>query len=470
LVSTVLISACGPGEPADPFGHQKLKRELGDATPDGSGVEVHLVEARQDITEVVDGVEKKIGTAFAPNPVLDEFIDKNIRFVPEFSRLYSGHANSVGGKFFGHNASMAPGIEDIEAWESMAWMDSVLNTGRRVLPTAQSARVANHSWVANAEHPELPGTRNVEILRRLDWMIETDEFIQVVGFNGSADSPLLASAWNAITVSQIDGARASGAAPVGHDDYRPGRFRPDVVVEEASPSSAAARVSSAAALLVDAGRVNGGPPQESSLGRMVNRAGVTIRTAERSEVVRAALMAGANRVSIDGNPPGAAAGLDERFGAGRLDVFDSYRIIAGGEHDSVEDTDGSKGDMPDHGFDYDGAFGGAHGSNSSATYSFVGRDESIDFTAALVWNAQVPTGRGLLFNQPARVVGLILSLYDMSATDGGELIVRSNMSPDNRQFIRHRLEAQSRYELRVEVAPAQALFAWDYALAWSATP
>ncbi|MBT8442650.1 MAG: hypothetical protein KJO76_09720, partial [Gammaproteobacteria bacterium] len=238
IAALAFVAACAPQEPIDPFGYEKLKRELGEAIPDGSGVEVQLVEARSDVTKMVDGIETKIGTAFAPNPVLDDFFDKDIRVVPDSSRLFSGHANGVGRKFFGRNASMAPAIDDIEAWESMTWLDSVLNIGRRLLPAAQSARIANHSWVGNAEHPELPGTRNVEALRRLDWLAATDEFVQVVGFNGNGDSPLFASAWNAIVVSHSAGAYAAGSAPVGHADYPPGRIRPDIVVEESNPSSA----------------------------------------------------------------------------------------------------------------------------------------------------------------------------------------------------------------------------------------
>lgn len=464
--SIALIVACTPQEPDDPFGYEKLKRALGESIPDGSGVEVQLVEARSDVTEMVDGVEEKIGTAFAPNPVLDDFIDKDIRIVSDFSRLYSGHANGVGRKFFGHETSMAPAIEDIEVWESMAWLDSVLNMGRRLLPNAQSARIANHSWVANAEHPELPGTRNVEVLRRLDWLIATDDFIQVAGFNGSGDSPLFASAWNAIVVSHIDGAFAAGSAPVGHADYPPGRNRPDIVVEETNPSSAAARVSSAAALLVHFARTNAPPLSETVDRPAVNRAGVRVSPAENSEVIRAALMAGATPVLTEGEVVAESPGLHPQFGAGRLDVFNSYHVIAGGESDSREDRGGEEMLISNAGFDYDGAFGGSAGRNATATYAIAGRDEPVGLTAALIWNARVQTGRRLVFDREAQIFGIGLYLYDMSKSDGGELVASSETWPDNRQFIRHSLAANRDYELRVVAVSGEAAFNWDYGLAW----
>jgi len=58
------------------------------------------------------------------------------------------------------------------------------------------------------------------VLRRLDWVVETDEFIHVFGMNnGKSNSPLLGSSYNAIAVGRTDGSHAQGvvttsAAPV----------------------------------------------------------------------------------------------------------------------------------------------------------------------------------------------------------------------------------------------------------------
>ena len=73
----------------------------------------------------------------------------------------------------------------------------------------------------------MPARRSVEILRRLDWLIESDEFIQVVGFNGDPDTPLLSAAWNAVTVSHIDG--AYDAEPHHLSEGLPHLLRPAVI-------------------------------------------------------------------------------------------------------------------------------------------------------------------------------------------------------------------------------------------------
>ena len=58
-------------------------------------------------------------------------------------------------------------------------------------PLSARARVANHSWVGDAQ------AGNSDSLRRLDWLIARDEFVNVVGLtNGGPNPPLLSSAYN----------------------------------------------------------------------------------------------------------------------------------------------------------------------------------------------------------------------------------------------------------------------------------
>ena len=76
-----------------------------------------------------------------------------------------------------------------------------------------------------------------------------------------------------------------------------------------------------------------------------NRNGDIIYNAERSEVVKAALMAGADRtspnltnsVTPNGYTVNTANGLNNVYGAGQLNIYNSYHIIAAGEQNSRED-------------------------------------------------------------------------------------------------------------------------------------
>jgi hypothetical protein len=476
LLCVAVVGCSQPEADDDPFGYERLKAELGDATPDGSGIAVHLVEGSVDITETVDGVETSVGTGFAPDVADVDFLDVNIDVTPSVFARHSSHATSVGRRLFGKANSMSPGIVDVHAFESMTWIVSVLNMGRARLPETKAARIANHSWVGNADHPELPARRSVEILRRLDWLIDSDEFIQVVGFNGDPDSPLLSGAWNAISVSHIDGAYAEHSPTVGWDDYPVGRTRPDLVVPERNPSSAAPRVASAVALLIDGAQATASAAGSEGAG-FPSRAGAKFFNAERGEVIKAALMAGAARAVPQRADSGGIAdyrasdrrtanGLDRRYGAGALDIYNSYRIVTAVEHDSNEDRSGADAVISASGFDFDPSFGGRGGSNSSASYRVSAAPRDRDLTVALVWNARVSSGQGLRFDRPAETYDLDLVLYELDA-DGEPLdIVASRSRIDNTEHITAQLAANRDYALRVETGSGQAPFEWDYALAW----
>jgi len=470
----MVIAACEPvDETEDPFGYQRLRQELGAAAPDGNGVAVHLVEASQEVTEEVDGVERKIGTGFAPNVGILEFSGKDIEVTPGIFTHHSGHTTGIGRKFFGNETSTSPGITDIHAFESMTWVGKVLNLGRNRLPESSKARVANHSWVGSADHPELPGTRNLQVLRRLDWLVATDDFIQVVGFSGNEESPLLSSASNVIAVSHREGEFHSGSAPVWPGDYPVGRPRPDLVVPELNPSSATARVSSAAALLVQAGHADASLSTDPAGASVIGRHGDTIFNAERSEVIKAALMAGADPVISNPNDFGAeptANGLDRRYGAGDLNIYNSYRIIAAGESNSVEDEPGVDGAISEFGFDYDPSFGGVGERNAQGTYFFATSADSVSLTATLAWNARVPTGRDLAFDAVTKVLDLDLLLYDVADADRWVPVAVSAARIGNTENIRVPLAPHGDYALRVEMAPGQQPFEWDYGLAWRIEP
>ena len=72
-----------------------------------------------------------------------------------------------------------------------------------------------------------------------------------------------------------------------------------------------------------------------------NRNGNTIYNAERSEVVKAALMAGASRSAISGYTANTDNGLNNVYGAGQLNIYNSYHIIAAGEQNSLRGCPGN---------------------------------------------------------------------------------------------------------------------------------
>ncbi len=443
----VLFLSFAPAALADyktDIGYVDLQALLGANMPTGAGVKVMQVEAG--------------GTVYAPNTTSTQFAGKTFRFPCAASISPFGHATWVGSLFYGAG-SMAPGIRSITSYESSEWMKSLFHPLVSVPPNG--SRIVNQSWVGNGNNASQTGI----ILRLVDRQVQRKELIQVVAMgNGPGGTALLNSAYNVIAVGKCSGNLDYGSKPVDRV-YRAGRTRPDVVAPESTTSSAAPQVAATAALLVETGHK--GALRLSRSSAMVTGVG-TVYNAERAATIKAALMAGADRVTH--NSPGkgdisnyrsaghqANNGLDERFGAGQVNVLHSYQIIAAGEQNSLEDGGVNAGLIGLTGFDYDNAFGGFLSSNKAATYKFHATTDA-KLSASLVWNMNVTNDGRLRTGLP----NLNLELFDVTS----QTISAFSLSPhDNTENIWVDLAAGHSYELLVKSAEAND-FSWDYSLAW----
>jgi hypothetical protein len=393
---------------------------------------------------------------------------------------FSGHAQSVAARFYGNTVSGTPGITNIDAYLADHWLTSGFLTpdgpgAQMPQPSVSSSRVANHSYVG-AGNSSFP-TSN--LLRRADWLVATDEYIHVIGFNGSS-SPLFGSAFNTISVNDTESPSTAMAQNVD-SLYNGSRVGVDLVAPESTPSDAAPRVASAAVLLVDAAHADPALSADPLINSMVNRNGDQVYNPERSEVVKALLMAGADRET---NNAGAgdiigyrqnaidqtANGLDRRYGAGQVNIYNSYHILTGGEQNSLEDQPGGGGLIGDRGFDYDPAFGGLNASNNQGTYFFSTNTEPTEFSASLVWNVAIDGGSANNFDGSATLHDLQLYLYDVSDAQNWSLLASSQSAVDNTETIWTNLAVNTNYALQVRSAAAQPAFEWDYALAWQNLP
>jgi hypothetical protein len=469
------LALCSPTADADyrsDVGYTKLQQDLGGSIPDGTGVTVSQVEAAVG------------GTLWLPDPANGEFIGKTIidASLPGTGGI-SGHATAVGQAFYGTITSMAPGITTISAYESGNWQGNgflrvLIGTGG-LQPKYSTSRIKNHSVVWNN------ASGDVYVLRRMDWVIETDELIEVVavsnGSGGSSAVPLLASAYNVIAVGLSSGQHDVGSVALDAT-YTAGRTRPDIVAPASGTSTATPYVAAAAALLVELGNSDPGLSTDPVSVSMTNRAGVLVRNAERSEVIKAALMAGADRVTHNSapNPTNlafyrgtvqnqATNGLDQRYGAGQLNVRSSYWIIAGGEQNSTEDGNVAA-NVSSRGFDYDPHFGGSNSTNTTATYPLPIQAYPRLLTASLVWNLDIEGGTYTDFDpavtqvcDPARTLcNLNISLIDLG---NGDAVVASSASTiENTENLWVVIPANAQYGLRVTRTGND--FDWDYGLAW----
>lgn len=471
VVSLLMVLFWGATAAADykaDIGFTQLQSELGGSIPTGAGVTVTQVEAGGwDATKQV--------WVYLPDHTISQFNDKN--FIPRtepynWNDSIFWHATNVGQYFYGTTDSIAPGITSINNYLTGHWLEyGFLNTGYVVQPWATSARVANHSWVGSTDNVNI----DVEVLKRLDWVINRDEYIQVVGMNNpnnGGNQPLLGSSFNAIAVGLSNGTAEHGSYALD-SLYTAGRTRPDLVAPAEATSWATPVVGAAAALLVQVGHAGGTTlstdPAEKST---TNRNGDTIYNAERSEVVKAALMAGASRTASQltlGYTVNTNNGLNSIYGAGQLNIYNSYHIIAAGEQNSKEDPPGSLGTIGRYGFDYDPYFGGLApspgqpASNRVASYYFKALNAG-EMTASLVWNLEINGGTQDTFDASATFYHLGLYLYDLS--DLNNPVAYADGTADNTENLWWTgLAADHNYLLQVSALTAGD-FLWDYGLAW----
>jgi hypothetical protein len=463
----VLLAACTAAR-ADYFadvGYDTMREELGTSLPVAAGVPVMIVEAGK-MTDA--GV-----VTYAPDQLNAGFRGKKITVGEGGPRVYapfSGHATGVGRRFFGLQLSVSPGIEQISSYLVDNWFGSAfLRLGEVRQPKVSSHRVVSHAWVGSAAKVAIDQA-NDSILRRVDWLVETDELFHVVGFNGGNKVPLLADAFNVLSVAHTGLDRHRNTLALGKD-YIAGRARPHLVVPDKTPSASTGRVASVAALLVGVGHAD----PSLSHGSTTNRNGDKIYNAERAEIIKAALLAGADRVTrntsgvdiegyrADGSNR-TANGLDRRYGAGQLNINNSYRILTAGEQDSAEDH-ASGGQIGPAGFDHDESFGGLGDSNRQATYRFSTGSVGGYLALALVWNIDIQGGGSLAFDPTATRYDLDMLLYEVS---GDDLIsmAESRSRRDNSENIHFLLAPERDYVFRIQPGARQEVFDWDYGVAW----
>ncbi|MEQ8835687.1 MAG: hypothetical protein RID07_02680, partial [Lacipirellulaceae bacterium] len=255
--------------------------------------------------------------------------------------------------------------------------------------------------------------------------------------------------------------------------YIAGRQAPDLVTPGfrfdnnlQRTSWAAPMVSAASALLLETGQA-----AALSNGTITNRTR-TINHAETSEVIKAVLMAGTDRHVTGFRDPAftdltdytvdTTNNLDLDYGAGQMNIFNSYNILAAGEQDSVED--GLSVAIGDRGWDYDPSFGGAGGSNATGTYRFIAAKDGDLLQTTLAWNAKVDlVGASLT----TTVNDFNLELVDVTVPVSEVVVASSNSLIHNTENLYFDgLVAGSIYELRVT---STSSVDWDYALAWQIT-
>jgi hypothetical protein len=428
----------------DDLGYNTLKSEKGGATPTGAGTAVAHIEANN-------------GVGYFPenqtHPVSGLFARKNFTFVTATGApaiTISGHAQTVGLQYYGALNSLSPGVTNITAYSLEGWREKVLHAGSSLQPSLVPARVSNHSYLDT-----------YAVVPKLDWLAQTDDLVNVVavGNDFNADSLGLPGAFNGISIGVLSGKHVSGT-DASTAPYTASRVAPLLVVPADLTSYAAPSVSSAAASLIQYAHTT---TSISNGSYNSPRSGAKIYHAETAEVIKAALLAGADRKPIAGYSVNSSNGLNTKFGAGEANIYSSYHILAGGEQNSVES--GRSSNIGRFGFDYEPSFS----QNESASYTFSGDLTRNGIVASLAWNAKIAGGTASNFDASATLYKFKLMLFDQNnlATP----IAQSASTTENTQNLYVKgLQSRHKYLLKVVPQSGQGNFTWDYGLAWRLTP
>ncbi len=443
----------------DDVDYAKLKSLLGAATPTGAGGSISLVEVRTPDTSA---------GSYLANTSLAEFDSTTdptggVNLIDGSGVAhtgFSGHAtNTVGQYYFGNTQSVAPGANNVTNYEANHWISSIMLANGSAPPAEQTFRVQNHSWVG-----EGMGVSERSVLRRADYTIETDDMTMVVGAHNNsnpavlkAHPSLLVYAYNTIVAGRSDGAHSRGQtnSAVGGSTYGSGRYRPDLVTPSSVTSQSSARISSAAAMLHEV---------------------VAGTDGARSEVMKAMLMAGATKNEfVNWTDPTTGLvnpwnrtqtrPLDDVFGTGELNVYNSYVIGIGGKQSASASQPAAA--VGSYGWDYqdrkaDSAVGDLY-------YNFQVAEGSTasDFSILLAWNAKITDTNGdpNIFSPTEPVVqNLNLQLYDSTTSFMGSMLDQSISTVDNVEHIYLNSLDPGTYTLKVSGAAN-----WDYGLAWRMT-
>ncbi|HEY5298664.1 MAG TPA: S8 family serine peptidase [Verrucomicrobiae bacterium] len=356
----------------------------------------------------------------------------------------SGHAEIVARNFYGFPDGVATNVAHVDDYQADTFYNYYIAMGHSI-----SERIVNQSFTF--------GTNDAGVNQTYDNYAAQNNvlFISGAGFDGQpVYSP--ATCYNGLGV---------GVSDVGNSPYGPtsdGRSKPDICAPgfpDFVTSYTTPQVSGAAAILLQAAlRGDGGSDTNSA---------ADMRT------LKALLLNGA--VKPIGWTNSNSAPLDTHYGAGVLNVLNSYEQLAGGKNNFISATAISPGDPhpPDastgtiskwSGWDFnsiasadDGFFSTAADGVNHYFFNVTNNLNGANFTltATLVWNRQ---------QNQTDINHLDLFLYNCADSN---LVACSTSLVDNVEHIFFPRLAPGRYDLQVLKHGGNFVSASEtYALAW----
>ena len=412
------------------IGYDKLVNELG-SVEDGTGITVSMGEADTNSSPSI--------FTYLPDSANAGLAGKTIIDGSGLSTgTPSGHATTQARSILG-DISIAQGASEVTVYEASDYLNRILGFSGGGDPLAQPFKVQSHAWIGNG----LSVSDAENLLQRLDYMIPQNGVSVQVGLNNNSGNPqpqLLGQAYNVISVGRTDGNHSRGLTTL----YGAGRLMPDVVIPGPNTSRSTSRTSSVMTVLHQKA-VNDGNTDAS-----------------RPVSMKAILMAGATKDEFPGWARTTTQPLDPVFGAGEVNIYNSYKILASGE------TDGSLSvpvgpTITARGWDY----GESIDSGAPLYYNFeVGSGQEFrDVSILLTWDMDITDGDpGILFSPVTSLADMSLSLYDSTGSPLASLLDQSLSTVDNVEHIFLTSLTEGLYSIEISTDSTT-----DFALAWNAT-
>lgn len=351
----------------------------------------------------------------------------------------SGHAADVAGNFYGPGVGLATNVAHVDNYDAEYFYTSYIAAAS---PANINAAVVNQSFVFGA----LIASDQQRVDSEYDNYAAQYKTLFVSGAgNGAAASgnngyvEAAATCYNGIGVAAYSIYGLSSIGPTIDN----GRAKPDITAPAAGTSFSTPQVAGAAADLMQAGlRGDGGSDTNSA---------TDIR------MVKALLLNGAVKPADWTNANSSP--LDARYGAGMLNIFNSYKQLAGGKNGYIISTTNAVGGAHPptgatgtvsvlSGWDFNtntSSIAPARDAIGHYYFNVTNNLPGAKFTATatLVWNRHY--NAAYLIN-PIAVNNLNLFLYNCANSN---LVMCSTSLVDNVEHIYKTNLAQGRYDLQV---------------------
>jgi hypothetical protein len=440
-----------------PVAHGQIPNEVGvtllqkvATNVDGTGIRVAQVEGGYDL-----GTNWEVNPTVVGRTTNSTFITYisaagSTSNFPNSLSSESSHADTVGFWFYGVNSGIATNVAHVDNYEANYFVTTYVEVPS---PPSVNAAVVNQSFSFGA----LTISQQQQIDSNYDncAAINKTLFVSAVDNGGNVHAP--GTSYNGIGVAGYSTTASSSIGPTIDN----GRCKPDITAPDANAATSYTTplvAGAAAALMQAALRGDGGGDTNSAFD---------MRT------IKALLLNGA--VKPLGWTNGNSTPLDARHGAGMLNVFNSYRQLAGGKNSFIASTTVSSGGAhpPNgaigtvtvlNGWDFNTNTSVIHPTAQDAIkhYYFNVTNGTGRFVASatLVWNRQ---------QNQSSINNLNLFLYNCANSN---LVLCSTSLVDNVEHIYTNGLPAGRYDLQVWKAGGSGIVSASeaYALAWAFVP